>query len=185
MTLPEPQFGERMIAWPNIWSGLYPEDPCDPHDDHGAFTMQRLRGLVLAQAAEVEDVLKAILSHLDQTSGRRRRTAGQILRSIEAGLDPDDRDFWIDELDLFDRAIKCRNHIAHNRVDIGSVWTDYATGGGEWTPVVSTIGGELYDEVDLLRDLNLQQLATRDAVRLFHYLSSRGAADTEADDEGE
>ncbi|GAA4219473.1 hypothetical protein GCM10023075_03590 [Streptosporangium album] len=133
--------------------------------------MHRLRGLIIAQAAEVEDVLGAILDHLDPSTVRRRRTAGQRLREIEARLSAGDRDAWADTLDLLDHAIKARNHAAHNTVDIGSVWRDYATGdGGEWVPVVSTMGDELYDKQDLQRDLALQQEVTVEAVRLLHYV---------------
>ncbi|TKK90423.1 hypothetical protein FDA94_05320 [Herbidospora galbida] len=179
MAYSEPFFGDRVVSWTNIWTDLYPEDPYNPHDDHAAFTMQRLRGTVLAQAAELEDVMSAIIEHLDPQARSKRRTAGQALHAINSALTPADKDFWIYELEVIDRAIKSRNRIAHNRITIGSAWTDYATGGGEWTPVVSMIGNDLYDEGDLLVDLNLQQLATRDAVRLLHFLVHRDSLDAE------
>jgi hypothetical protein len=177
MAQTEPRFGEQVMSWPNVWSDLYPDLAFDPHDDAIAISMHRLRGLVIAQATEVEDVLGAILDHLDPSDAGRRRTAGNRLWEIKARLNARDRDGWADTLDLLDHAVKSRNHASHNTVKIGSSWRDYATGdGGEWVPVVSTMGGELYDEQDLQRDLALQQEATVEAVRLLHYLRGSRAS---------
>ena len=78
---------------------------------------------------------------------------------------------WSDALDLIKRAIDCRNRAVHGSVEIGSVWRDYQTGGGEWVSVISLMGGEMYDEEDLLRDVALQQQATITAVRVLYSLN--------------
>ena len=45
-------FGERAVSWHTVWDRLYP-DFLDPHDDGSAAEMHALRGLVIAQCAEV------------------------------------------------------------------------------------------------------------------------------------
>jgi hypothetical protein len=84
---------------------------------------------------------------------------------------------WSDALDLIKQAIDCRNRAVHGAVEIGSVWRDYQTGGGEWVSVISLMGGEMYDEEDLLRDLALQQEATIAAVHLLYSLNQHGKED--------
>jgi hypothetical protein len=68
-------------------------------------------------------------------------------------------------------VVKRRNHAVHPPVTIGSDWMPYATGGGEWVPMISFMSNDCYDEADLRRDLALQQEATAAAVRLFYLLS--------------
>jgi hypothetical protein len=46
----------------------------------------------------------------------------------------------------------------------------YATGGGEWVPVITLMGGEVHDESDLRGDLASQQDATCEAVRILRAL---------------
>lgn len=77
-----PRFGERVVSWETIWDKLFPEDAGDPHDDVAAAEMHRLRGLVMAQGAETEAVLGAIVKCLDPTADIERRTAGQLLRDV-------------------------------------------------------------------------------------------------------
>jgi len=150
---------------------LYPEpdSPDGPHDDAQAAEMHRLRGLVMAQASETEEVLGLILRHLDPAA-KITRPAGTLLRDVRSHLSSHSEENWADTLDLLDQAIKQRNHAAHNTVTIGSVWRDYATGGGEYVPVISLLGTEEYSETDLIDDLALQQQATAAAVRLLHSL---------------
>ena len=78
---------------------------------------------------------------------------------------------------MIKQAIDCRNRAVHGAVEIGSVWRDYQTGGGEWVSVISLMGGEMYDEEDLLRDLALQQEATIAAVHLLYSLNQHGKED--------
>ena len=59
-----PPYGEQVVSWHTVWDRLYPEDADAPHDDDEAAAMHRLRGLVMAQGAEVEAVLGLIVQHL-------------------------------------------------------------------------------------------------------------------------
>lgn len=140
----------------------------DPHDDEQAAEMQRIKGLVIAQAAEVEVALEQIAKRLEPTPAVGYRTMGRLAKDIRRLLDAESAKIWSDQLHIIDQAVKNRNQVAHNPVRIGSSWRDYATGGGEWVAVVSTIGSELYDEYDLRKDLVLQQDATEAAVRILH-----------------
>jgi len=155
----------------NIWRDMYWDDELNdlygPHDDEAATRMHRLRGLVLGQAGELESILGEILVTIDPQANIGGRTAGQLLSEVKKHLG----DEWTRELELLRDAIKVRNYITHNRIEIGSVWRDYATGdGGEWVPVVSTVGGDLYDESNLKRDLEIMQVATWEAVAILHAL---------------
>ena len=68
---------------------------------------------------------------------------------------------------MVEQAIKRRIRVVHDCAHIGSVWRDYATGGGEWVPVMSFLGTEEYGEHDLVDDLALQQDATGQAVHMI------------------
>lgn len=170
-------YGERVVSWTTVWDSLYPEDVGDPHDDKAAAEMHRLRGLVMAQAAETEDVLGHILRFLD-AKAKIDQPAGRLLRDIKKRVG-DGRDVrYEQDLDVVDAAIKKRNFSVHSAVTIGSSWVPYATGGGEWQPVISLMGGDEYDEVKLRQDLALQQEATAAAVRVMRAMSAgRGQTD--------
>ncbi|MGI8449909.1 MAG: hypothetical protein ACR2MP_22560 [Streptosporangiaceae bacterium] len=135
--------------------------------------MHRWRGLVMAQACETEAVLGAILRHFN-TAANVERPAGVLLTEIRQIQDAYTRHGWSDALDLIKQAIDRRNRAVHGSVEIGSVWRDYQTGGGEWVSVISLMGGEMYDEEDLLCDLALQQEATIAAVHLLYSLNQDG-----------
>ncbi|MGH3887988.1 MAG: hypothetical protein ACRDSZ_15755 [Pseudonocardiaceae bacterium] len=162
------RFGERVVSWQTVWDHLYLEYDADPHDGAAAAEMHRLRGLVMAQCAETEAVLRLIGKRLDPPADMERRMAGQLLKDVRRLLSAHSDARWEEYLLAVDRAIKRRNHAVHSSVTIGSSWAPYVTGGGEWVPVISLMGGGEYDEMDLRRDLALQQEATIAAVRLFY-----------------
>ena len=163
--------GERVVSWTTVWNALYPEEADDPHDDEAAAEMHRLRGLIMAQAAETEDVLGHILRVLD-AKAKIDQSAGRLLRDIMKRLG-DGRDAeYEQDLNAVDTAIKRRNFSVHSAVTIGSIWVSYSTGGGEWQPVISLMGGDVYDEVNLREDLACQQEATAAAVRVLRALSA-------------
>lgn len=166
----KPRFGEAAVSWQTVWDCLYPDYTDAPHDDAAASEMHRLRGLVMAQCAETETVLGKIATHLDGSLSVERRTAGQLLQIIRRLLGEAGEE-WTADLRLIDDAVKRRNHAVHSPVTIGSDWMPYATGGGEWVPVISFMGEGCYDEADLRRDLALQHEATVAAVRIFYVLS--------------
>lgn len=62
-----PQFGDRVVSWSVAEAELYPEPDEDydrpplPNSDEDAAEMQRLRGLIMVQASEVEAVPGVIL----------------------------------------------------------------------------------------------------------------------------
>ncbi|MEU6354810.1 hypothetical protein ABZ896_36760 [Streptomyces sp. NPDC047072] len=166
-------FGERAVSWRTVWDELFPDPEAfdGPHDDNAAAEMNRLRGLVMAQASETETVLGMILGRL-VPSARTEKPAGALLRDVRTQLSSQTGAAWADALDLIDKAIKRRNHVVHNAVVIGSSWREYATGdGGDWIPVISFMGDEEYSETELLDDLTLQHEATAAAVRVLHSLS--------------
>ena len=169
---PRLAFGERAISWRTVWNELYPDPWESPHDDALAADMHRMRGLVMAQACETETVLGAILRHFN-AAANVERPAGVLLREIRHMPDAYTHHGWSDALDLIKQAIDCRNRAVHGSVEIGSVWRDYQTGGGEWVSMISLMGGEMCDEEDLLRELALQQQATIAAVRLLYSLNQR------------
>lgn len=173
---PRPVFGERAISWRTVWNELVPDPEEAPHDDALAADMHRLRGLVMAQACETEAVLGAILRHFNMAANVER-PAGLLLREVRQMPDAYTRHGWSDALNFIKQAIDCRNRAVHGSVEIGSVWRDYQAGGGVWVSVISLMGGEMYDEEDLLRDLALQQEATIAAVHLLYSLNQCGKED--------
>jgi hypothetical protein len=132
--------------------------------------MNRLRGMVMVQAAETEAVLGIILSRLDPTA-RRDRTSGELLQKIRNTIDGHCDTEWPAALDLIGRAIKRRNRAVHDSPAIGRTWRPYATGGGEWVHVTTMLGEEECDVSTCLRDLALQQEATVAAVEVLHCLT--------------
>ena len=124
-------YGEKVVSWTTVWDVLYPEDAGDPHDDQAATEMHRLRGLVMAQAAETESVLGQILKRLDSRVNVHR-PAGNLLRDVRTKLDKVDAERHEHDLGVVDAAIRRRNRVVHSVVTIGSSWVPYSTGGGEW-----------------------------------------------------
>jgi hypothetical protein len=170
MSAREYPYSERVVSWTTVWDGLYPEDAGDPHDDEAAAEMHRLRGLVMAQAAETESVLGQILKRLDPRA-KVHRPAGNLLRDVKTKLNDIDLNRHEHDLGVVDAAIRRRNWAVHSVVTIGSSWVPYSGGGGEWQPVISLLGTEEYNESDLMQDLVLQQEATAAAVRVLHECS--------------
>jgi hypothetical protein len=176
-----PKYGENVVSWISVWDRFYPSYMEGPHDDAQAAEMQRLKGLVVCQAAEVEAALGELIKHLAPNADIAKRTAGQLARGIRRLLGTEHVKGWKNELSLIDRAVESRNRAAHFPVRIGSSWAPYATGGGEWVPVTSLLGNELYDEMDLRQDLAIQQDATEAAVHILHSIQS-DPADLRSDD---
>lgn len=156
----------------SVWDHFYPSYMEGPHDDAQATEMQRLKGLVVCQAAEVEAVLGELIKQLTPKADIAKRTAGQLARDIRRLLGTEHVESWKSELSLIDRAVESRNHAAHFPIRIGSSWAPYATGGGEWVPVISLLGNDMYDEMDLRRDLAIQQDATEAAVHILYSIQS-------------
>ncbi|MBY8871416.1 hypothetical protein K7640_06105 [Micromonospora sp. PLK6-60] len=142
-----------------MWAELYPEDGADAHDDHAA-EMHRLRGLIVAQAAETETVLGRILARLDPGQNVAR-PAGQLLLSVRQRLDERRHSQWSTGLDLIYHAIRRRNEAVHRPVDVG-----YAAHDGDDTLVCD----EEFDKQLLRRALATQQRSTYEAVRLLRSL---------------
>jgi hypothetical protein len=163
-------YGERVVSWTTVWDALYPEDGGDPHDDQAAAEMHRLRGYVMAQAAETESVLGQILKRLDSRVNVHR-PAGNLLRDVRTKLNEVVAERHGHDLGVVDSAIRQRNRVVHSVVTIGSSWVPYSTGGGEWQPVISFLGADECDESVLRQDLVLQQEATAAAVRVLHECS--------------
>jgi hypothetical protein len=137
-------------------------------------------GVAIVQAAETEAVLAEILCILDP-SADRARPSGRLLTAVEKKLDTQTLDRWSWELDVIDAAIKRRNRIVHDTVQIGYTWRDFATGdGGHYVQVISLLGAEDRDEADLRNDLDLQRRATQYAIEVLHHLKHRDGKSEEA-----
>ena len=159
---------QAVRSWRSVWGDLFPEEH-DFHDDEAAAEMHRLRGVVMAQAAETEAVLGMIARLLDP-GVPLTRPAGILLKHVQKVLGRLEIHNHDEALTLIDRAIQRRNRTVHDTVVIGSVWNEYATGGGDWVNVISIMGEEEYTENDLERDVALQHDATAAAVRVFRSL---------------
>jgi hypothetical protein len=176
--------GEEFLSWREMWKRMYPMDGLSPEEDEpsghaDATEMNRLRGIAIVQAAETEAVLAEILGILGASAGRAP-TAGALLDAIEKQLDAQTLDRWSWELGVIDAAIKRRNRIVHDTVQVGYSWREFATGGGEHVPVISLLGSEDRDEVDLRNDLDLQRRATRYAIEVLHHVKHRDGESEEA-----
>lgn len=141
------------------------------YEDREAAEMNRLRGLVMVQASETEEVLGMILRQLDESSNLQR-PAGALLKDIRKLLDADSECRWVHALGIVEQAIVRRNRVVHDRAHVGSVWRPYLAGGGEWVSVIGLLGDAEVSEVDLLDDLALQQEATEQAVRVLWYVGA-------------
>lgn len=172
----DPPYGERVVSWRTVLQELEKDFGGEPEFEHIAGELYRLRGLVMAQCAETEAVLGQILGVLDPSAAPDTRTAGQLLSALEQRLPAGLRSRWAPALVDIREAIRSRNRVVHADVTIGSSWVPYATGGGEYVPVISMMGHDAYDQSDLLRDLVLQQKATVLAVRLLLATHEPGAS---------
>lgn len=172
----EPPYGERVVSWRAVLQELDEDFGDEPEFRQIAGELYRLRGLVMAQCAETEVVLGQILDVLDPSAAHDNQTAGRLLTLLKQGLPADLRSRWAPALVAIREAIRSRNRVVHADVTIGSSWVPYATGGGEYVPVISIMGRDAYDESDLLRDLVLQQEATVLAVRLLLATQERRAS---------
>jgi hypothetical protein len=123
-----------------------------------AAEMNRLRGIAIVQAAETEAVLAEILSILDR-SAERARPAGNLLAAVRKQLDAQTLDRLSQALGVIDAAIKRRNRIVHDTAQVSYSWREYSTGDGTHVPVISLLGNEDRDEVDLQNDLDLKRSA--------------------------
>ncbi|MEU1842413.1 hypothetical protein [Micromonospora sediminicola] len=149
------KFGEAAVSWQTVWSGLDPDPDRSypPHNDRLAAPMHRLRGLLMAQAAETEAVLGRIFEQLEPSQQVGRRTAGQLLRIIQQWHSRDLLAGWSESLTDVDEAIQRRNRLVHSTVEVGEVWREYADGsGGEWIHVITKMGEDDRDEHDLLSE---------------------------------
>lgn len=185
MTLGYTDDREEFLSWREMWKRMYPVrgltlDEDEPSGHWDAVEMNRLRGVAIVQAAETEAVLGEILCTLD-ASANRARPAGPLLDAVRKQVDVQTLDRWSRQFWIIDAAIKRRNRIVHDTVQIGYSWREYATGdGGEHVPVISLLGAEDTDEWDLRNDLHLQQHATQSAVEVLHYLKHRDGESEEA-----
>ncbi|TCO49676.1 hypothetical protein EV192_11442 [Actinocrispum wychmicini] len=170
-----PQFGEQVREWSDILDGVYWRSSEDGRGDPGGYDtsdMQRLRGLIMVQAAETEAVLGRILCKLDTQASPGKMMAGVLLKKIWEKLSDPNKITWQSHVCQIRKAQKRRNHVVHNRVDTGYGWVEYATGdGGEWIPFITTMGDELCDGRELSHDLALQQSSTVLAIEILHGLS--------------
>jgi hypothetical protein len=169
----EPPYGERVVSWRAVLDELQQDFSGPPEFEHLADELYRLRGLVMAQCAETEAILGQVLDVLDHSAVRDNRTAGQLLNMVEQRLPADLQPRWAPALADIREAIRSRNRVVHADVSIGSSWAPYATGGGEYVPVISMMGADAYDGSDLLRDLVLQQESTVLAARLLLAVQER------------
>ncbi|MBT2369942.1 hypothetical protein J7E88_32905 [Streptomyces sp. ISL-10] len=132
--------------------------------------LNRLRGLVVVQAAETEAVLGMILSRLD-LAARTDQPAGRLLQNIRQKIGGFCDTECPPALDHIDAAVKRRNRVVHDSPVIGRVWREYATGGGECVHVLTELGDDECDTTSLVGDLALQQDATAAAVELLNCLT--------------
>lgn len=165
-----PPYGDAVVSWEAIEDRLYPGEFLDggPTDGSDADEMQRLRGLVVLQAAETEAVLLAALQSLEIPTTTKKGgvlpASAMLNRLTDVLLDVPDSAGHVESIR---RALEPRNRAVHDRAKIHYAWVQYQTGGGHYEAVASTLGGELYDERSLTYDLALQQVATVAAVRLL------------------
>jgi hypothetical protein len=168
----EPKYGEQVASWYTVWERLYP-NLREFHDDYEAIEMQRLRGLVIAQATEVEDILRTLIKHLDP-DGNTPRQMRPALEKLEKLLRKMWRNRWERQMAIASKAILARNRAAHSAIVIGSTRVEHADGSpGHHEAVISFMGNEEYDEADLRRDLALQQDATEAIVHIFQAILER------------
>lgn len=170
----KPQFGERVREWSDIRDDIYSRPSEDERGEPRGYDtsgMQRLRGLIVVQAAETEAVLGRILRKVDPQAKPGKKMAGGLLKEIYEKLPGPDKIAWLSHVRQIVRAQWWRNLAVHHTVETGYTWADHATGGGEWVPVVTAMDGELCTERELRGDLALQQTSTVLAIEMLHGLS--------------
>ncbi|MFC4056076.1 hypothetical protein ACFOY4_40860 [Actinomadura syzygii] len=105
-------FGERSVSWERVWERLFPEESIDEPigDDYGFATkMNRMRGLIMTQCAELEAVLGLIVRNLESKICANKQTAGQLLNIVKTKLSPAEVTKWTSSLELIREAIRLRN----------------------------------------------------------------------------
>ncbi|MEU8632552.1 hypothetical protein AB0C38_10315 [Amycolatopsis sp. NPDC048633] len=175
----QPQFGERVVAWHRLDDeGRSADDSTiegscgeGPDEERAEAELNRWRGLVMAQAAEVEAVLGVMVRMLDPNA-KVDIAAGLLLNKLRKLLIPLDflHEYHDADLDDIARAIKARNKAVHGTARVGYSWVDYQTGGGEWMQVISLVGDQDWSELELRWCLSMQQRAAFDAVYLMDQL---------------
>lgn len=157
-------------SYRSVIEQLYPEyfasSELEPHLDVRAVRMNELRGLILGQSTQMENALLKLMDARG-IEVRQPRTAGNIVKAVHAHFEKQLNSALADDREVLDVAVLVRNRVAHDHIEIGSLWRDYGTGGGEWVPVISLLGAEEYDEKDMLEDLEILKAATRAAVRVW------------------
>jgi hypothetical protein len=167
------------------WSGWADDDYAEATD---ARRLHELRGLVMAQVAEIEDLLKELLKKADElqpmvkVDKNRRLPTGVTLNRLEALLKS-----WNllgdlgGQIGTVRRAIKRRNALVHARVHIGfSLQGEY----GPREPVIALLfsndpdeGASGINEFELERELGLAHAALDAAVDIWQctddYISQR------------
>ena len=162
---PEPQlpYGEQVVSWLTVLADLAPPDDWADlwHDDATAGEFHRLRGLALSQASEAEAVLGEILEVL-APHVRRDRPAGVLLKDVKTNLPSEVRAEFPETLQLIETAIRRRNRLVHDTIEIGPSWRD-----GQYVPMTVRLGSVEVSEARLRDEIGLQQDATRAAVMLL------------------
>ena len=160
---PQLPYGEQVVSWLTIMADIVPADDWSElwHDDADAKELHRLRGLALSQASEMEAVLAQVLGILDRDANRDR-PAGVLLNAAKAKLPEEVLADLLGSIELLDAAIKRRNRLVHDTIEIGSSWQQ-----GQYVPVIALLGAEEVGEESLRVELALQQEATKAAVMLL------------------
>ncbi|MDQ2637675.1 MAG: hypothetical protein M3Y83_12440 [Actinomycetota bacterium] len=160
---------ESVISANSIVEDLYPGyfayAGYEPHLDSAAQRMNELRGLILGQCSETERVIRSILTTL-KVDVEARTPAGALRKMLDAYCNEHRAGEFSDEREVIAKAVEIRNRVAHEPLEIGSVWRDLGRGDYQLEPMISLLGGEVYDEADMVNDLAVQQEATRAAVRV-------------------
>ena len=115
----------------------------------------------MSQASEMEAALAQVLGILDREHNRDR-PAGVLLKAAMAKLPEEVLADFRASIELLDAAIKRRNRLVHDRIEIGSSWQQ-----GQYVPVIALLGAEEVSEESLRVELALQQEATKAAVMLL------------------
>ena len=105
-----------------------------------------------------------------QVNVAAKDTAGRLQKKVDDYFEERHDSAFEKERATIRIAIRIRNRIAHDSLYVGFSWLDYRTGGGHWEPVISLLGGDLYDEFDLSVDLLIQREATRAALLLLSHV---------------
>ncbi|MFI1913902.1 hypothetical protein [Nocardia sp. NPDC020380] len=159
-------------SWRSVWNTNYSAEAGYPDSPE----LDRLRGLITAQAAETEQVLGLAVRILDATADLTR-PAESLLDQLRQ-LVPDSGVALADDLTLIGKALARRSFAVHAAAAPIPDWPDYGGGAVLWQPVVSTVDDRLYTDDDLHRDFTIQVEATGAAVRILRILVTRTIATT-------